>query len=81
MSYGQVDDEDALGCTCAWADAIDSGGALNESGKAPGSVKHQVAEGRESGDPGKGPPAHCKTCSLHRKHAIELCLQEYTSES
>ncbi len=39
MSYGQVDDEDALGCTCAWADAIDSGGALNESGKAPGSGK------------------------------------------
>ena len=26
-------------CTCAWADAIDSGGALNESGKAPGSGK------------------------------------------
>ena len=44
-------------------------------------VKHPVAEGRESGDPGKGPPAHCKTCSLHRKHAIELCLQGYTSDS
>ena len=39
MTDGQFDDEDALGCTCAWADAIDSGGALNESGKAPGSGK------------------------------------------
>ena len=39
MSCSQVVDEDALGCTCAWADAIDSGGALNESGKAPGSGK------------------------------------------
>ena len=26
-------------CTCAWADAIGSGGALDESGKAPGSGK------------------------------------------
>ena len=38
-SYGQVDEEDALGCTCAMAGAVDSDGALHESGKAPGSGK------------------------------------------
>ena len=37
MSEGQVEDEDALDCTCARADAGDSSGALSESYKAPGS--------------------------------------------
>ena len=39
MSCGQVVGVVALSCTCAWTDAIDSRGALDESGEAPGSGK------------------------------------------
>ena len=44
-------------------------------------VKHQVAQGKESVDPGKSPLARCAVWTLHRKGASELCLQEYTLEN
>ena len=72
-SLCQVDEEGALNCTCALDDACDSG-------KTPGSVKHQVVQDKESVDPGKSPLARCAVWTLHRKGASELCLQEYTLE-
>ena len=41
-------------------------------------VKHQVAQGKESMDPEKSPPARCAIMTLHKIGAIELYLQEYT---
>ena len=40
-------------------------------------VKHQVAQGRESMDPEKSPPARCAIWTLHKIGVIELWMQEY----